>query len=114
MRYGSKTAYAQKRAALMPSIDLHPKEIELRDEGGYLEDDTVTLKEGRLHTLVERKSRFLFANFSGVLGMGLAMQISASAVRMLSSLPHHSDILSPTIEEANSDGGIKPKKKCQT
>ncbi len=87
MRYGSKTAYVQKRAALMPSIDLRPKAVELREEIGHMEGDTVILKEGRLHTLVERKSRFLFADLISVLGMGLAMQISASAVRMLSPLP---------------------------
>ena len=59
MRYGSSIAYAAKCQALMPSIDLRPPHIASRRQLGHFEGDTVILKEGRIHTLVERKSRFL-------------------------------------------------------
>ena len=87
MRYGSKKAFVAKCRANMPSIELRPMEVESREEIGHLEGDTVILKEGRLHTLVERKSRYLFVDFIEQLGMGLAMQVAASTVRMLSPLP---------------------------
>jgi transposase, IS30 family len=87
MRYGSSSAYAAKMRALMPSIDLRPLAVESREQLGHFEGDTMILKEGRIHTLVERKSRFLVADFISVMGMGLAMQVSASAVKTLSSFP---------------------------
>jgi IS30 family transposase len=87
MRYGSSTAYALNMRALMPSIELRPPIVESRAELGHFEGDTMILKEGRIHTLVERKSRFLVADFIHVMGMGLAMQVSASAVKMLSAFP---------------------------
>ena len=87
MRYGSSSAYAAKMRALMPSIDLRPLAVESRKQLGHFEGDTMILKEGRIHTLVERKSRFLVADFIRVMGMGLAMQMSASAVKTLSAFP---------------------------
>lgn len=87
MRYGSSSAYAAKMRALMPSIDLRPLAVESRKQLGHFEGDTMILKEGRIHTLVERKSRFLVADFIRVMGMGLAMQMSASAVKTLSVFP---------------------------
>lgn len=87
MRYGSKTAYLEKCRALMPSIELRPAEIESREDLGHFEGDTVVLKEGRIHTLAERKSRFLVADFIPKIGVGLAMQMSESAVRILSPYP---------------------------
>jgi IS30 family transposase len=87
MRYGSKAVYLAKCRALMPSIELRPAEVESREELGHLEGDTVILKEGRIHTLAERKSRFLIADFISIMGMGLACQISASAVKILSVFP---------------------------
>lgn len=87
MRYGSSQAYAAKMRALMPSIELRPVEAGLRMQLGHFEGDTVVLKEGRIHTLVERTSRFLVADFIRVMGMGLAMQVSASAVAILSRFP---------------------------
>ena len=87
MRYGSTKAFIAKCRANMPSIELRPKEIESREELGHFEGDTVILKEGRIHTLVERKSRFLVADFIQFMGMGLAMQVSESAVQLLSPFP---------------------------
>jgi IS30 family transposase len=87
MRYGSKAHYAAKCAALMPSIELRPTAVEERKELGHFEGDTMILKEGRIQTLVERTSRFLVADLITVMGMGLAMQVSASAIRLLSPFP---------------------------
>lgn len=87
IKYGAKTARARARALLMPSIDLRPAEVETRREVGHFEGDTMVLKEGRIHTLVERKSRFVIADLIRMMGVGLAMQISESAVRILSALP---------------------------
>jgi transposase, IS30 family len=87
MRYGSTATFIAKCRANMPSIELRPPEVETREELGHFEGDTVILKEGRIHTLAERKSRFLVTDFISVLGMGLAMQVSASAVRILSPFP---------------------------
>lgn len=87
MRYGSAIAYAAKCRALMPSIDLRPVHVASRKQLGHFEGDTMILKEGRIHTLVERRSRFLVADFIRVMGMGLAMQVSASAVQKLSIFP---------------------------
>jgi IS30 family transposase len=87
MRYGSKALYLEKCRALMPSIELRPFEVESREQLGHFEGDTVVLKEGRIHTLAERKSRFLVAEFIGIMGMGLASQMSDSAVRSLSVFP---------------------------
>jgi IS30 family transposase len=87
MKYGLKTLFREKCRALMPSIELRPVEVESRQELGHFEGDTVVLKEGRIHTLAERKSRFLVADFIPKMGAGLAMQISESAVRILSPYP---------------------------
>lgn len=87
MRYGSSSAYALKMRALMPSIDLRPLVVESRKQLGHFEGDTMILKEGRIHTLVERRSRFLVADLIRVMGMGLAIQVSASAVALLSVYP---------------------------
>jgi len=87
MRYGSKTAFREKCRALMPSIELRPASIESRKKIGHFEGDTVVLKEGRIHTLVERKSRFLVADFLPYVGVGLASLISESAVQILSVFP---------------------------
>lgn len=86
-KYGSQTVHGTIETTNPRSILDRPKEIEKREELGNYEGDTVILKEGRLHTLVERMSRFLIADFISVLGMGLAMQISESTVRSLSLLP---------------------------
>lgn len=87
MRYGSKKAHRETCRATMPSIELRPPEVQTREELGHFEGDTVVLKEGRIHTLAERTSRFLAADFIDVLGVGLASEVSASAVRTLSPFP---------------------------
>ena len=87
MRYGSKALHREKCRALMPSIELRPAEVESREELGHFEGDTIVLKEGRIHTLVERKSRFLVADFIPLMGIGLSMQLSDSAIRILSPFP---------------------------
>lgn len=86
-KYGSQTEHGTIQTTNPRSIDDRPKAIEERTELGHYEGDTVILKEGRLHTLVERMSRFLIVDFISVLGMGLAMQISEGTVRSLSPLP---------------------------
>ena len=86
-KYGSPSEHGTIETTHPRSIDDRPKEIEKREELGHYEGDTVILKEGRIHTLAERMSRFLIVDFISVLGMGLAMQISAGAVRNLSLLP---------------------------
>lgn len=86
-KYGSTTEHGTIATTYPRSIDDRLKDIETRTAVGHYEGDTVILKEGRLHTLVERMSRFLIADFISVMGMGLAMQISASTVRNLSALP---------------------------
>lgn len=84
--YGS-VATRRYREMSLPSIETRPKIVATRKQIGHLEGDTVILKEGRLHTLVERKSRFLFANLITIMGSGLAMQISQSAIDILSPFP---------------------------
>ena len=86
-KYGSQTEHGTIQTTNPRSIDDRSLEIEKREELGHYEGDTVILKEGRLHTLVERMSRFLIVDFISVLGMGLAMQISEGAVRNLCTLP---------------------------
>jgi IS30 family transposase len=86
-KYGSTTEHGTIQATSPRSIDDRPKAIETRQEIGHFEGDTVILKEGRIHTLVERKSRYLIADFIRLVGAGLAMQISDGAVRNLSRLP---------------------------
>ena len=86
-KYGSTSEHGTIQTTNPRTIDDRPKEIETREELGHYEGDTVILKEGRLHTLVERMSRFLIVDFISVLGMGLAMQISEGAVRNLFMLP---------------------------
>jgi transposase, IS30 family len=84
--YGS-VATRKYREMFLPSIETRPKEVESRTELGHFEGDTVILKEGRLHTLAERKSRFLVADLITLMGQGLAMQISQSAIEKLSVFP---------------------------
>lgn len=84
--YGS-LATRKFREQSLPSIEMRPDSVESRKELGHFEGDTVVLKEGRLHTLVERKSRFLIADLTTIRGPGLAMQISESAIVNLSDLP---------------------------
>lgn len=86
-KYGSKTQHGTIQATNPRSIDARPKEVDARTEVGHYEGDTIILKEGRIHTLVDRTSRFLIADFIQVMGMGLAMQISESTVQNLSTLP---------------------------
>jgi IS30 family transposase len=86
-KYGSTTEHGSVQNTNPRSIDDRPKAIETREEIGHFEGDTVILKEGRIHTLVERKSRYLIADFIRLMGAGLAMQISDGAVRNLSRLP---------------------------
>ena len=83
--YGSVTTRKYREMSL-PSIDTRPDEVESRKRQGHFEGDIVVLKEGRLHTLVERKSRFLIADLVTIKGPGLAMQISESAVTNLLGL----------------------------
>lgn len=87
IKYGAKTARAKARALTMPSIDLRPLAVESRCEIGHYEGDTMVVKNGRIHTLVERKSRFVIADLIRVLGVGLAMQVSESAISKLRPLP---------------------------
>lgn len=84
--YGS-VATRKYREMFLPSIDIRPEEVGSRTKLGHFEGDTVILKEGRLHTLVERKSRFLIADLVTIKGPGLAMQISESAINKLSVFP---------------------------
>jgi IS30 family transposase len=86
-KYGSHTEHGTIQATQPRTIEERPKEIEARAEVGHYEGDTVVLKEGRIHTLVERKSRFLIARLIRVKGAGLAMEISESAVDALKDLP---------------------------
>lgn len=87
-RHGSTAEYGTIQATKPRMIEDRPSIIETRTEIGHFEGDTVVLKEGRIHTLVERKSRFLVADFITLVGPGLAMQISESAVRNLSPFPY--------------------------
>jgi transposase, IS30 family len=84
--YGSIKTRKYREMSL-PSIDTRPKEVETRTVSGHYEGDTVVLKEGRLHTLVERKSRFLIAELITMVGPGLAMQIAQSAIHNLKVFP---------------------------
>lgn len=86
-KYRGKAIHGTIQATNPRSIETRPLEVELRQELGHFEGDTVILQEGRMHTLVERMSRFLIVDFISVLGMGLAMQISEGTVTLLSSLP---------------------------
>jgi transposase, IS30 family len=87
-KYGSNTEHGTIQATKPRSIDDRPIGIEERTDVGHYEGDTVILKEGRIHTLVERSSRFLIADFIRLVGVGLAMQISDGAVQNLSRLPN--------------------------
>ena len=86
-KYGSTTEHGAIQNTNPRSIDDRPKEIETRSEVGHYEGDTVILKEGRIHTLVERKSRYLIAHFIRIMGTGLAMQISDGAIAAFKDLP---------------------------
>lgn len=85
-KYGAKTEHGTIQTTNPRSIDNRPPEVATREELGHYEGDTIVLREGRIHTLVERASRFLIADLLKVAGMGLAMQVSESAVRGLSPL----------------------------
>jgi len=81
-RYGSVNA-RKDRGSSLPLIDERPCSVETRTETGHFEGDTVVLKEGRVHTLVERVSRFLIAELFTSKGPGLAMEISdRTAIRL--------------------------------
>ncbi len=85
-RYRS-VATRRYREQSLPSIDERPKEVELRQDIGHFEGDTMVLKGGRIHTLVERTTRFLIADGVRQHGPGLAYQISQSAISVLGTLP---------------------------
>jgi transposase, IS30 family len=87
IKYGAKKARKIAIGLRMPSIDLRPVSAQDRKEIGHFEGDTVVLKEGRIHTLVERKSRFLVTDFIRTKGPGLALDVSASAVTTLKQFP---------------------------
>jgi IS30 family transposase len=84
--YGS-VATRKYREMSLPSITLRPRDVETRSTIGHYEGDTMVVKDARIHTLVERKSRFLVADLIPVHGPGLAMQIADSTVRSMSHLP---------------------------
>jgi transposase, IS30 family len=86
-KYGSKTEHGAIQATKPRSIEDRPKRIEKRIQIGHYEGDTVILKEGRIHTLVERHSRLLISDLIRLVGVGLAMQISDGAIQNLSRLP---------------------------
>jgi IS30 family transposase len=71
----------------LPSTEDRPKEVESRKSIGHFEGDTVIVNGGRIHTLVERKSRFLIGNLITHTGVGLAMEIAEDAVSRLNTLP---------------------------
>jgi IS30 family transposase len=85
-RYGSMATRLYREMAL-PSIDDRPKDVALRKSIGHFEGDTVVVNGGRIHTLVERKSRFLMGSLITHTGVGLAMGIAEDAVAKLSLLP---------------------------
>lgn len=85
-RYGSMATRLYREMSL-PSITDRPKEIESRESMGHFEGDTVIVNGGRIHTLVERKSRFLIGNLITHTGIGLAMEIAGDAVTKLNALP---------------------------
>jgi len=85
-RYGSMATRLYREMSL-PSIDTRPKRVELRKEVGHFEGDTVIVNGGKIHTLVERKSRFLIGSLITHTGTGLAMEIAEDTVAKLSALP---------------------------
>ncbi len=85
-RYGSVATRLHREMSL-PSIEDRPRSIESRKNIGHFEGDTVIVNGGRIHTLVERKSRFLIGGLITHNGVGLAMKISEDAVEKLSFLP---------------------------
>jgi IS30 family transposase len=85
-RYGSMATRIY-REMLLPSIENRPKSVESRKSIGHFEGDTVIVNGGRIHTLVERKSRFLIGGLITHVGVGLAMQVAEDAVAKLSILP---------------------------
>ncbi len=87
-QYGSVATRLHREMSL-PSIADRPKAVETRQSIGHLEGDTVIVNGGRIHTLVERKSRFLIGNLITHTGVGLAMEIAEDAVARLSTLPAH-------------------------
>lgn len=87
IKYGMKKARKRAIDLRMPSIELRPAAVEGRKQIGHFEGDTMVLKEGRIHTLVERKSRFLIAGFIRHVSVGLALEVSESAIQLLSPLP---------------------------
>ena len=87
IKYGQKKARLVAYRALMPSIEERPEEVLSREKIGHYEGDTIVLKEGRIHTLAERKSRFLLGELITVKGTGLAWHISESAIKIFSKIP---------------------------
>lgn len=85
-RYGSVKTRIYREMSL-PSIEDRPATVELRKEVGHFEGDTVVVRGGRVHTLVERKSRFLFGNLLTYTSVGLAMEVAENVETLLSTLP---------------------------
>ena len=85
-RYGSVATRLHREMSL-PSIEDRPKSIESRKNIGHFEGDTVIVNGGRIHTLVERKSRFLIGSLITHKGVGLAMEIADDAIAKLAILP---------------------------
>jgi len=85
-KYGSMATRLYREMSL-PSIEDRPKTVESRKSIGHFEGDTVIVNGGRIHTLVERKSRFLIGNLITHTGVGLAMEIAQDAVTRLIELP---------------------------
>ncbi|MFT7644464.1 MAG: IS30 family transposase [Candidatus Paceibacteria bacterium] len=85
-RYGSVATRLHREMSL-PSIEDRPQSVESRSHIGHFEGDTVIVNGGRIHTLVERKSRFLIGSLITHKGVGLAIKISEDAVEKLSVLP---------------------------
>jgi len=85
-RYGSVSTRLHREMSL-PSIEDRPKSVESRKSAGHFEGDTVIVNGGRIHTLVERKSRFMIGGLITHKGVGLAMEIAEDAVAKLSVFP---------------------------
>ena len=84
-KYGSKLTRLYRETSL-PSIEDRPKSIETRKDFGHFEGDTVVVNGGRIHTLVERKTRFIIATLITHTGSGLAMCIAEDVKTKLSKL----------------------------
>jgi len=85
-RYGSVGTRLHREMSL-PSIEDRPKSISSRKNIGHFEGDPFIVNGGRIHTLVERKSRFLIGSLITHKGVGLAMEIADDAIAKLAILP---------------------------